>query len=113
MDYVLFYRLVDFMKAGATSLGLPSGSVSGDTGMIVVEDTGISIVWQKDVPGKGSAWEIRETYHATDLVTGASRNVVRAIGHVGAQDIYAAAKTALLAVAERGIDSAMGEVAAR
>lgn len=114
MDNVSLHRLADFLRAGARSIGIDPADVAVGRGAVVIEGTGISVSRVEGAPGRASgSWEIRETYDATDLLGGGSRVVSKAIASVAPGDLYGAARTALLAAAERGVEAALDEAAGR
>lgn len=114
MDNVAFHRLADFVRAAARSAGLDPAAVAAEGGTLVLAGTGIDIWWAKDARGQNMpGWQVRETYHSLNLLSGADKMVSRAIAAFRPDDLYATAKAALLAAAERRVDAALSEAASR
>ena len=108
----LFRLLAVYARTASRAVGLKPQAVSASNGTVSIEGTGIRIRWSPDALGEGRAgWEVTETCHEMNLIDDGEREETRKVVGVAAADVYGAARAALLAVAERSVDAALGEAA--
>lgn len=103
----LFERLVRLVQAGSRCLGPGFACPVVRPGAIGLQGTNVDIWWMQDALGEGRpGWRVLETDHVFDLLGGGERLVSRTVVSLPPREVYAAARAALLAAAERRLEIA-------
>lgn len=105
-----FEKLTQLVKVGARALGIDSSQIVARKGAISIVGANIDIWWSKDAFGQQNpGWQVRESYHVLDMLNGNDHLMIKTIQTLSAEDIYGAARTALITAAEKKIEISLGE----
>lgn len=108
MDARTIKRMAEAMRAAAAAAHLEATDVMSGRESVAIVGTGVDVAWSKDALGRDrGGWLVSETYHVVDVATRAERFDTRVLGAFPRDDVFQAARLAVMSVIQRRVEAAL------